>query len=165
MSLELDCDWRKLKNNKMKKSILLLLGIIVGCNSSKTDTVTMVRPHKEITKTNHETFSYKEGDSTYVMQKYFLVLLKKGKNRNHSTEEATELQKQHMAHISWLSKTGKISIAGPSENHETVAGFLLFNTETMKEADSLANLDPAVKAGRLEVETLPWWAAKGSKLK
>ncbi len=37
--------------------------------------------------------------------------------------------------------------------------------ETMKEADSLANLDPAVKAGRLVVETVPWWASKGSKLK
>ena len=70
-----------------------------------------------------------------------------------------------MAHIAWLDKTGKISLAGPSENHETVAGFLLFNTETIKEADSLAKLDPAVKAGRLDVEILTWWAAKGSKLK
>lgn len=120
---------------------------------------------KEVEKTNHETFSYQEGDTTYVMQKYFLVLLKKGKNRNHSKEAATEIQKQHMAHIAWLDKTGKISLAGPSENHETIAGFLLFNTETIKEADSLAKLDPAVKAGRLEVEVLPWWAAKGSTLK
>ena len=151
----------------MNKFILLLSSILlVSCHSVKEQNTKMYNPtKKEIVKTNHETFSYKEGDSTYVMQKYFLVLLKKGKNRTHSKEEAAEIQKQHMAHISWLDKTGKISLAGPSENHETVAGFLLFNTETMKEADSLANLDPAVKAGRLEVETLPWWAAKGSKLK
>ncbi|WP_396172123.1 YciI family protein [Flavobacterium sp.] len=116
-------------------------------------------------KTKHETFSYNEGDTTYVMQKYFLVVLKKGPNRTHSQAEADALQKQHMAHISWLDKTGKISVAGPSEDHETVAGFLLFNTETFKEADSLARLDPAVKAGRLEVETMPWWATKGSVLK
>jgi uncharacterized protein YciI len=151
----------------MNKFILLLSYILlVSCNSVKEQNTTTVSvPNKNNAKTSHETFSYQEGDTTYVMQKYFLVLLKKGKNRIHSKEEATELQKQHMAHISWLDKTGKISLAGPSENHETVAGFLLFNTETMKEADSLANLDPAVKAGRLEVETLPWWAAKGSKLK
>ncbi|UPQ80631.1 YciI family protein [Flavobacterium azooxidireducens] len=148
-----------------KSSLVLLLGTIFACNSTKTDTAKVVTSQKEIVKTNHETFSYQSGDTTYVMQKYFLVLLKKRKNRNHSKEEAAELQKQHMAHIGWLDKTGKISIAGPSDNHETVAGFLLFHTETMKEADSLANLDPAVKAGRLEVETLPWWAAKGSKLK
>lgn len=116
-------------------------------------------------KTKNEVFSYKEGDTTYVMQKYFLVLLKKGPNRSQSKDETAEIQKKHMAHISWLAEQNYISIAGPSENHETISGFLLFNTETMKQADSLAKLDPAVKTGRLEVETLPWWAAKGSKLK
>lgn len=151
----------------MNKILLLLSSfLLVSCINVKVQNTKKESPKKkEIVKTNHETFSYQEGDSTYVMQKYFLVLLKKGKNRNHSKEEAAEIQKQHMAHIAWLDKTGKISIAGPSENHETISGFLLFNTETMKEADSLAHLDPAVKAGRLEVETLSWWAAKGSKLK
>ena len=92
-------------------------------------------------------------------------MLKKGPNREHSKEETAEIQKKHMEHINWLAKTNKISIAGPSDSHESIAGFLLFNTETMKEADSLANLDPAVKSGRLVVETVPWWASKGSKLK
>jgi len=94
-----------------------------------------------------------------------LVLLKKGPNRSQSKEEAAEIQKKHLAHLGWLDKLGKVSVVGPSEKHETIAGFVLFNTETLQEADSLAKLDPAVKAGRLEVETLPWWAAKGSKLK
>lgn len=137
---------------------LFALLLLFSCGSN-----TVVYPDKP--KTNHETFSYKEGDTTYVMQKYFLVLLKKGPNREHSKEEVAEIQKNHMAHINWLAKTNKISIAGPSDKHETIAGFLLFNTETLKEADSLAKLDPAVKAGRLVVETVPWWAAKGSKLK
>lgn len=138
--------------------------LVVFCFSCGSNTV--IYPDKTLEKkTNHETFSYKEGDTTYVMQKYFLVLLKKGPNRSQSKEETEEIQKNHMAHISWLAEQNYISIAGPSENHETVSGFLLFNTETIKQADSLAKLDPAVKAGRLEVETLPWWAAKGSKLK
>lgn len=140
---------------------ILIVIFCFSCGSNK-----VIYPDKPIEKkTNHETFSYKEGDTTYIMQKYFLVLLKKGPNRTQSKEETAEIQKNHMAHISWLAEQNYISIAGPSENHENVAGFLLFNTETMKQADSLAKLDPAVKAGRLEVETLPWWAAKGSKLK
>lgn len=150
------------------KKILFLIGIIVplSCISVKIEqTKHTTSPKETIATTNHEIFEYKEGDTTYVMKKYFLVLLKKGPNRTQSKVEADELQKQHMAHISWLDKTGKISLAGPSEGHETVSGFLLFNTETLKEADSLAKLDPAVKAGRFKVETLPWWAAKGSKLK
>lgn len=143
-----------------------IFGIITAVLFFSCGSNTIIYPDKPAEKkTNHETFSYKDGDTTYVMQKYFLVLLKKGSNRNHSKEEVTEIQKNHLAHISWLAEQNYISIAGPSENHETIAGFLLFNTETMKQADSLAKLDPAVKAGRLEVETLPWWAAKGSKLK
>ena len=136
----------------------------VSCVNVKVESsknVTTIDP----IKTKHEVFSYKEGDTTYVMQKYFLVLLKKGPNRSQSKDETADIQKKHMAHISWLAEQNYISIAGPSDNHETISGFLLFNTETMKQADSLAKLDPAVKAGRLEVETLPWWAAKGSKLK
>lgn len=150
------------------KKLLFLLAVVIplSCISVKVEQSKSTTPPKEaVATTKHETFSYKEGDTTYVMQKYFLVLLKKGPNRTQSKAEADTIQKQHMAHISWLDKTGKISLAGPSEGHETVAGFLLFNTETLKEADSLAKLDPAVKAGRLTVETLPWWAAKGSKLK
>ena len=151
----------------MKKIVFILVLLLqLSCISVKVEqTKSTTAPKEAVVKTKHETFSYNEGDTTYVMQKYFLVVLKKGPNRTQSKAEAEELQKQHMTHISWLDKTGKISIAGPSENHETVAGFLLFNTETLKEADSLARLDPAVKAGRLEVETLPWWAAKGSTLK
>jgi uncharacterized protein YciI len=149
-----------------KFTVLFLSVLFVSCISVKVQNTKTDSPsNKVVAKTNHETFSYQQGDTTYVMQKYFLVLLKKGKNRTHSKEEAAELQQKHMAHIAWLDKIGKISLAGPSENHETIAGFLLFNTETIKEADSLAHLDPAVKAGRLEVEALPWWAAKGSKLK
>lgn len=150
-----------IKNIFLLSSFLLISCTAVNQQSSPTDNP----PTKDILKSNHETFTYQEGDTTYLMQKYFLVLLKKGEKRTHTKEEATEIQKQHLAHIAWLNKTGKISLAGPSENHETIAGFLLFNTETMQEADSLAHLDPAVKAGRLSVETLPWWAAKGSKLK
>lgn len=138
--------------------------IIIFCFSCGSNTV--IYPDKALEKkTNHETFSYKEGDTTYVMQKYFLVLLKKGPNRSQSKEEETLIQEKHLAHLNWLDQQGKISIAGPSEGHDTVSGFVLYNTETLQEADSLAKLDPAVKAGRLEVETLPWWAAKGSKLK
>jgi uncharacterized protein len=138
--------------------------IILACSNSKTATSKTIAEQPKPT-TKHEIFEYKEGDTTYVMQKYFLVLLKKGSNRTHDATTAAEIQKQHMEHLTWLDKLGKVSVVGPSQGHETVAGFVLFNTETLQEADSLAKLDPAVKAGRLEVETIPWWAAKGSKLK
>lgn len=154
----------------MNKLVLTALAVtFLSCNLKKEKTKATNQPISELdtaaVKTNHETFEYKEGDTTYIMQKYFLVLLKKGPNRNQDSTEVAKIMEAHLAHLSWLDKTGKISLAGPSENHETVSGFVLYNTETQQEADSLAKLDPAVKAGRLEVETLPWWAAKGSTLK
>lgn len=150
-----------MKSKQHALFFLLPVLSIVSCNSSKKVTET---PQLQSTGIIPETFSYKEGDTTYVMQKYFLVLLKKGPNRNQSKEAAEEIQKNHMAHISWLHKNGKISLAGPMDKHENISGILVFNTPTLREADSLAKLDPAVKAGRLEVETIGWWAAKGSKL-
>ena len=74
---------------------ILALVLLFACGSN-----TVVYPDKP--KTNHETFSYKEGDTTYVMQKYFLVMLKKGPNREHSKEEAAEIQKKHNS-VGWIS--------------------------------------------------------------
>lgn len=58
----------------MRYYVAILIAVIsFSCGSN-----TVIYPDKSTTfKTNHETFSYQEGDTTYVMQKYFLVLLKK----------------------------------------------------------------------------------------
>ena len=41
----------------------------------------------------------------------------------------------------------------------------IYNVPTLQMADSLANADPMVKAGRLIIEMHPWWAAKGFPLR
>ena len=48
---------------------------------------------------------------------------------------------------------------------ETIRGITIYNVPTLKMADSLANSDPMVKAGRLEIEIHPWWAGKGFPLR
>ncbi|GLB53092.1 hypothetical protein NBRC110019_21320 [Neptunitalea chrysea] len=119
----------------------------------------------EKTDSLHETFTYEEGDTTYVMQKYFMIFLKKGPNRNQDSVTLAKLQKEHLAHLEKLHLAGKISIAGPFDDNSEVLGIAVYNTPTFEEADSLANADPMVKAGRLTIESHPFWAAKGSKLK
>ena len=145
---------------KTPRYTLLFLLAVLSCSSPKEKVQTPSIPAGPVP----ETFSYQDNGTTYVMQKYFLVLLKKGPNRTQSKEDTEEIQKKHMEHLSWLHQNGKISLAGPMDKHETISGILVFNTPTLREADSLAKLDPAVKSGRLEVETMGWWAAKGSKL-
>lgn len=119
----------------------------------------------QLKEDGYQTFSYKDGDTTYLMQQYYMVFLKSGPNRSQDSTEAAELQKKHLAHLSRLYEEGYTSLTGPMGDDGEIRGIVVFNTATQKEADSLARLDPMVKAGRLEVEVHPWWVAKGGKLK
>lgn len=57
---------------------------------------------ERLKKEGYQTFSYKEGDTTYLMQQYYMVFLKTGPVRTQDSTEAAELQKQHLAHLSRL---------------------------------------------------------------
>ncbi|PTX44942.1 uncharacterized protein YciI [Christiangramia gaetbulicola] len=167
----------------MKKSLLyifLSLGILACDNvqkenvSEKEKTGTekdsvkaqdMASIEAQLKKDGYQTFSYKEGDTTYLMQQYYMVFLKSGPTRSQDSTEAAELQKRHLAHLERMANEGYTSLTGPMGDNGDIRGIVVFNTATQKEADSLANLDPMVKAGRLVVEVHPWWAAKGGKLK
>ncbi|MEQ9262891.1 MAG: YciI family protein [Owenweeksia sp.] len=116
-------------------------------------------------KEGFETFRYKEGDTTYVMKKYHIVFLRKGSSRKQDAEEAAEIQKEHLAHLSWLEEEGYLDIAGPFGDDGDIRGILIMHVPTLDKTEELVLMDPAVKAGRLEVEIHPWWAAEGSKLR
>ncbi|GLB48288.1 YciI family protein [Neptunitalea lumnitzerae] len=158
----------------MKKLLMVftLLAALVACDvkvkkelKTATEAPVLESVAKEVKDTGHETFSYKEGDTTYVMQKYFMVFLKKGPVRSQDSVVLAQLQQNHMQHLEKLHLAGKISMAGPFDDDSDVSGIAVYNTPTFEEADSLAKADPMVKAGRLVIETHPFWAAKGSSLK
>lgn len=100
----------------------------------------------------------------YEMKTYFLVLLKKGENRDQDSITVKQIQEQHLAHLDNMHRQGKLCIAGPLMTDHSIRGICVYNTSTIEEARTLANMDPAVQAGRLSVEVLPWYAAKGSTL-
>ncbi|CAL68331.1 YciI family protein [Christiangramia forsetii] len=159
----------------------LVIGLLVGCmdvpnnEASENKEIevkkdSVVTPdiasiEKQLKKDGYQTFSYKAGDTTYLMQQYYMVFLKSGPKRNQDSTKAAELQKQHLAHLARLDEEGYTSLTGPMGDDGDLRGIVVFNTATQKEADSLANLDPMVEAGRLVVEVRPWWVAKGGKLK
>ena len=167
----------------MKKIIpVLILSLLAACMEApqrdteesdqleeKQDSVLASRDisqlEAKLKEDGYQTFSYKDGDTTYLMQQYYMVFLKSGPNRSQDSTEAAELQKKHLAHLSRLYEEGYTSLTGPMGDDGEIRGIVVFNTATQKEADSLARLDPMVKAGRLEVEVHPWWVAKGGKLK
>ncbi len=120
---------------------------------------------EELKNDGYEVFISKEGDSTFLMQQYYMVLLKEGQNRNQDSIETAELQKQHMAHLNRMVSEGYASLVGPFGDEGKLRGVVVFNTRTAEEADSLARMDPMVEAGRLAVEVHPWWTVKGGELR
>lgn len=122
---------------------------------------------KELEKQGFKTFDYvdEKTKDTILMQQYFIAFLKKGPNRSQTKEEADSLQKLHLAHLGRMYAEGYADISGPFGDDGEIRGITIYNVPTLEMADSLANMDPMVKAGRLIIEIHPWWAAKGFPLR
>jgi uncharacterized protein YciI len=94
-----------------------------------------------------------------------LVLLVRPEHpTDYPPEKLEEIQKAHLAHIGEMAATGKLVIAGPFDEQSDVRfrGLELFRVATVEEARKLAEEDPAVKAGRLEVVSMNWYFQKGA---
>jgi uncharacterized protein YciI len=66
----------------------------------------------------------------------------------------------HMGHILDLMLSGKMLAGGPFFDNSEIRGICFFGTDTTT-AWKLSLDDPAVKAGRLEMQMLPWYTAWG----
>ncbi|WP_432412395.1 YciI family protein [Rasiella sp. SM2506] len=121
----------------------------------------------QLTKDGFQIFDYVDPDSgdTVVMQQYYMAFLKAGPNRSQTQAVADSLQKLHLEHLGRMYANGFADISGPFGDDGEIRGVTIYNVPTLKMADSLANSDPMVKAGRLAIEMHPWWAAKGFGLR
>lgn len=122
---------------------------------------------EELTSKGFKIFDYvdEKTKDTVIMQQYFIAFLKRGENRSQNKEEADSLQALHMAHLGKMYELGYADISGPFGDDGDIRGITIYNVPTLQMADSLANADPSVKAGRLTIEVHPWWAAKGFSLR
>jgi uncharacterized protein len=147
IEVEKDTTSVKLDENSIKKSVKQL--------------------KEELAAKGFETFHYidEKTKDTLLMQQYFMAFLKNGPIRSQNEEEATLLQKEHQAYLAKMYELGYADISGPFGDKGAIRGITIYNVPTQKMADSLANADPMVKAGRLVIEIHPWWAEKGGSLR
>ena len=157
---------------------LVLMVFVVSCKDQKkpltskenrtdVDKPTISQIKEELDAKGFQTFDYidEKTKDTVLMQQYFIAFLKTGPNRGQSEKEADSLQKLHLEHLGRMYELGFADISGPFGDEGEIRGITIYNVPTLKIADSLANLDPMVTAGRLAIELHPWWAAKGFSLR
>jgi uncharacterized protein len=99
------------------------------------------------------------GADDYGMKKYVMAFLKRGPNRDRSKADAAELQRLHMENIGRLAAEGKLVLAGPFLGEGELRGIYIFDVTTVDEAKTLTETDPAIKAGSLVMELLPWYGS------
>ncbi len=135
--------------------ILVCLLLLTSCNE----------PVTEITKETasagfNEELAKEVGADDYGMKKYIMAFLKTGPNRNLPKEASAKLQKAHMENIGRMAEAGKLVLAGPFYGGSSdLRGIYIFNVETLEEAKSLTESDPAIKAGSLIMELHPWYGS------
>lgn len=111
-------------------------------------------------------------DQTYLNQQfangknYFLALIKKGPEYDKMDSSTTKkVLGEHLTYLFTLHKQGKLNVFGPvMEDKGELSGISIYNVTNKEEAKELAENDPAVKAGRIIVEIIPWFSIKGYKL-
>lgn len=145
-------------------SWLMLTSILMICLAMFSQ---CVEPTVEVkaTSDNTEEVAYDSvlakslGADDYGMKPYVMAFLKIGPNRDQDSATAAQLQRAHMDNIFRMADEGKLVIAGPFMDTGAIRGIYIFNVTTLAEAEALTSTDPAIKAGRLEMELRPWYGS------
>lgn len=136
----------------------LILGI--GCSNEINQDERAIESEEG---TYDEELATQLGADEYGMRTYVMALLKAGPNQDQSEAEAMELQEAHMGNIQRLADEGKLIVAGPFLDNSQLRGIYVFDVSTVEEARELTETDPAIQAGRLEMELHPWYGSAGLK--
>ncbi len=98
----------------------------------------------------------------------FQLILLRTPDDAPSYDDATaeRIQRDHLAFYARMREAGHVVSNGPvlDQPDEALRGIAIFATESVGRARDLANTDPAVQAGRLEVEAMTWLCPPGTMI-
>jgi uncharacterized protein YciI len=97
-------------------------------------------------------------DAVKFPQYWFVFLNSNPDKPSISKEDAEELQKSHLANIDRLYQRRFILAAGPFDGG---GGIFIIEADSRQEVIDSISTDPAVKAGRFNLEFIPWEPANG----
>lgn len=99
------------------------------------------------------------------LEAFELVLLRRPRDARHYDEGTLErIQTEHIAYHAALRERGLVVTNGPvvDQVDESLRGLTFYRTGSLDEARRLAEEDPAVRAGRLEVDVMRWYCPAGT---
>ncbi len=145
---------------KTYKYLLALMMVITQWSCTENQQATL--PEKKDTSVENsynEALANELGADEYGMRKYVMAFLKAGPNRDQDSVTAANLQRAHLDNIQRLADEGKLVLAGPFMDDGEIRGIYIFNVTSLDEARKLTETDPAIIAGRLEMELRPWYGS------
>src|ERR1700754_3679464 len=135
------------------KKFILLTGIIAF-------SINCLAQNNQTTKPVYDAaLAKKLGADKYGMKKYVMAFLKSGPNRLQDSAVRMQLQMAHLKNITRLADEGKLVVAGPVLDDQPIKGIFIFNVESIEEAKTLTETDPAIKAGSLIMELHPFYCS------
>lgn len=99
------------------------------------------------------------GADDYGMKKYVMAFSKRGPNTELDSAESAKLMRGHLDDINRMAEDGMLVLAGPFFGNGDLWGIDIFDLDNLADAEALANTDPAIRAGRLEMELLEWYGS------
>jgi uncharacterized protein YciI len=141
--------------------LAVLLIALVACSSSATSKRAPTTTTTTATTGYDAALAQRLGADEYGMHPYVIAFLKEGPNRTQSDEERKRLMIAHLENIQRMAAQGTLVVAGPFTDDGPLAGLYIFNVKTVDEARALTATDPAIQAGRLEMELHAWYGSAG----
>ncbi len=148
--------------NSFSALLVMMLFLIVSCSDTNQQDVqseNMSVNADTLESAYNEQLANELGADDYGMRQYVMAFLKAGPNRDQDSTRAAELQQAHMANISRMAEEGDLVLAGPFMDGGEIRGIYVFDVRTIEEARKLTETDPAIQAGRLEMELHPWYGS------
>lgn len=101
----------------------------------------------------------------FELERFELVLLKRPVEPPELPDaEVERLQALHLGHLGAMAAAGHLVLAGPfdQQRDESLRGLCLYQVGSLDRARELAQEDPAVRAGRLEVDVMYFYCEKNA---
>lgn len=137
--------------------LIMFLSILLSCSIDKNKTMNDAGNNTAVGYDSIKANKY--GADKYGMKKYVLAFLKRGAYKEKDSVKAAELQAAHLRNINQMVEEGKLVLAGPFLDGGELRGIYIFNVQSIEEAETLTNTDPAIKAGSLVMELKPWYGS------